>query len=55
VERVVYLGPRLELRLRRQDGTLLLAEAVNDGSAVWSVGDAATAWYRPEDAWVIGG
>ena len=54
VERVVYLGPRLELRLRRPDGTLLLAEAVNDGNAVWSVGDAATAWYRPEDAWVIG-
>jgi putative spermidine/putrescine transport system ATP-binding protein len=54
VERVVYLGARLELRLRRPDGTLLLAEAVNDGGAVWSAGDAATAWYRPDDAWVIG-
>jgi putative spermidine/putrescine transport system ATP-binding protein len=53
VEHVVYLGPRLELRLRRPDGTLLLAEAVNDGSAVWSTNDTATAWYRPDDAWVI--
>jgi putative spermidine/putrescine transport system ATP-binding protein len=54
VESVVYLGPRLELRLRRLDGTLLMAEAVNDGGAAWSIGDAAMAWYRPDDAWVIG-
>jgi putative spermidine/putrescine transport system ATP-binding protein len=55
VERVMYLGPRLELRLRMADGTLVLAEAVNDGNAVWSAGDAAVAWFRPDDAWVIPG
>ncbi len=53
VERVVYLGPRLELRLRLPDGKQLLAEAVNDGRTVWSAGDRASAWFRPDDAWVI--
>ena len=53
VERVVYLGPRLELRLRRADGTQLLADAVNDGGAGWSAGDSAVAWVRPEDTWQI--
>jgi putative spermidine/putrescine transport system ATP-binding protein len=53
VERVVYLGPRLELRLRLPDDRQLLAEAVNDGRTAWSSGDRATAWFRPEDAWVI--
>ena len=53
VEHVVYIGPRLELRLRATDGTRLLAEMVNDGTAAWSAGDTATAWFRPEDAWVI--
>jgi len=55
VERVIYLGPRLELRLRMADGTLVLAEAVNDGGTAWSAGDAAVAWFRPDDAWVIPG
>jgi hypothetical protein len=54
VERVIYLGARIELRLRLADGTLALAEAMNDGGATWSQGDAAMAWFRPEDAWVIG-
>ena len=53
VERVVYLGPRLELRLRRADGTQLLADAVNDSGAGWSAGDSAVAWVRPEDTWQI--
>ena len=53
VERVVYLGARLELRLRIADSTQLLAETVNDGGATWSTGDMATAWFRPEDAWVV--
>ncbi len=53
VERVVYLGARIELRLRLADGSAALAEAMNDGSAAWSQGDAAMAWFRPEDAWVI--
>jgi hypothetical protein len=55
VETVIYLGARLELRLRLADGTLVLAEAVNDGSAAWSAADTAVAWFRPEDAWVIAG
>ncbi len=55
VDRVVYLGARLELRLRLADGTQLLADAVNDGTTAWSTGDAATAWFSPADAWVIAG
>jgi putative spermidine/putrescine transport system ATP-binding protein len=51
VEHVAYIGPRLELRLAAGDGTRLLGELVNDGSARWSAGDAAVAWFRPEDAW----
>jgi putative spermidine/putrescine transport system ATP-binding protein len=53
LEHVAYIGPRLELRLQAADGTQLQAEMVNDGSATWSAGDAATAWFRPGDAWVI--
>jgi ABC-type Fe3+/spermidine/putrescine transport system ATPase subunit len=53
VDRVVYLGARLELRLHLGDGTQLLADAVNDGTAAWSAGDAATAWFNPADATVI--
>ena len=41
------------LRLRIADSTQLLAETVNDGGATWSTGDMATAWFRPEDAWVV--
>lgn len=55
VERVVYLGARIELRLRLADGTLALAEAMNDGSAVWQQGDCAVAWFRPDDAWIVTG
>jgi putative spermidine/putrescine transport system ATP-binding protein len=53
LERVVYLGPRIELHLRLADATRLLAEAVNDGSVAWSAGDDAIAWYRADDAWVV--
>lgn len=53
IERVVYLGARLELRLRLADGSPLLAEAANDGSSAWGVGESATAWFRPEDGWTI--
>jgi putative spermidine/putrescine transport system ATP-binding protein len=55
VEHVVYIGPRLELGLCAADGTRLQAEMVNDGTAAWSAGDTATAWFRPEDAWAIRG
>ncbi len=53
VERKVYLGARLELRLRLPDGTQLLAEAVNDGSAAWCEGEGVAVWFRPADAWII--
>jgi putative spermidine/putrescine transport system ATP-binding protein len=53
IERVVYLGPRLEVRLRSDDGTPFLAETVNDGTACWSAGDSVMAWFRPQDAWTI--
>ena len=54
VERVVYLGARIELSLRLADGSMALAETLNDGSTGWAKGDNVTAWFRPEDAWVIG-
>ncbi|MBL8701867.1 MAG: ABC transporter ATP-binding protein [Alphaproteobacteria bacterium] len=53
IERVVYLGARLELRLKLADGTPLLAEAPNDGRASWREGQVALAWFTAEDAWVI--
>lgn len=53
IERVVYLGNRLELRLRAADGKELLADMANDGGAEVTEGGAATAWFRPEDAAVI--
>jgi hypothetical protein len=55
VERVVYLGARIELRLRLADGSLALAEAMSDGNAGWKEGDHAVAWFRPDDAWLIAG
>jgi putative spermidine/putrescine transport system ATP-binding protein len=53
VERVVYIGPRLEIRLRAADGMQLLAEMMNDGTAAWSAGDTAVAWFHPDDAWIL--
>ena len=53
IERVVYLGARLELRLRLADATQMLAEAANDGATRWNEGQAIHAWFQPADAWVI--
>jgi spermidine/putrescine ABC transporter ATP-binding subunit len=53
VEHVVYLGARREIRLRLADGSAAIAELTNDGSGSWSTGDRVTAWFRPDDAWVI--
>lgn len=53
IDHVVYLGARIELRLRLADGTTLLADTVNDGSAAWKAGEPAIGWFRPEDVWVI--
>ena len=55
IERVIYLGHRLELRLRAADGGTLLAEAVNGGGAALEAGRAVTLWFRPDDAQVIAG
>ena len=53
IERAIYLGSRLELRLRRDDSGELVAEAVNDNTSNWREGDCAIAWIRPEDAWTV--
>ena len=55
VERVVYTGARLEVQLALADGSAAMAEATNDGSAAFDAGQTVTAWFRPEDAWVITG
>ncbi|GAB4183588.1 MAG: ABC transporter ATP-binding protein [Thalassobaculales bacterium] len=55
IERVVYLGARLEVHLRLAGGLAAMAEAANDGAAAWTEGAAVTAWFRPGDAWVIPG
>jgi ABC-type Fe3+/spermidine/putrescine transport system ATPase subunit len=53
VERVVYLGARIELRLRLADGSTAIVEAMHDGSAAWNTGDVGLAWFRPDDAWLV--
>jgi len=53
IERLVYLGARVELHLALDGGLRAIAEAQNDGSAPWRPGDAADAWFRPDDAWII--
>ena len=53
IESLTYLGSRFELRLRLADGTIATADAPNDGMNRWLVGAAATAWFMPDDAWVI--
>ena len=53
IERLVYLGARIELRLRWRDGTAALAEMPNDGRGTWREGEQAQAWFLPSDAWVI--
>lgn len=53
IESLTYLGSRHEVRLRLSDGTLALTDAPNDGSVRWSAGAQASAWFRPDDAWII--
>jgi spermidine/putrescine ABC transporter ATP-binding subunit len=53
IERVVYLGSRIEFRLKLADGTNAIAEAANDGTAEWRAEARAAAWFRPEDIWII--
>jgi putative spermidine/putrescine transport system ATP-binding protein len=53
VERLVYLGARMELHLSLANGARAVAEAANDGSSAWQPGASVEAWFRPADAWVI--
>ena len=53
IERIIYLGARIEMRLRWRDGSAALAEMPNDGRGVWAEGAAVTTWFMPSDAWVI--
>jgi len=53
IERIIYLGARIEMRLRWRDGSAALAEMPNDGRGAWAEGAAVTTWFMPSDAWVI--
>jgi putative spermidine/putrescine transport system ATP-binding protein len=53
IDRVVYLGARFEITARLADGSLATVHATNTGGVGWQPGDAAVAWFRPEDGWVI--
>jgi spermidine/putrescine ABC transporter ATP-binding subunit len=53
IERVTYLGSRLEVTLRLRDGSPVMAHLVNTGRDTWQSGDEVDAWFRPEDAWTI--
>ena len=53
VLRTIYLGGRMEVRLRLRDGGTAIAYAVNEGGADWDEGEMVDAWFRPQDAWVI--
>ncbi len=53
IERVVYLGARIEIRLRWRDGGAAMAEIQNDGRGAWTEGGAVDTWFMPSDAWVI--
>lgn len=53
ITRLTYLGPRLEIALRLADGTDLLAHVVNEGGPAWQERTQVTAWFLPEDAWLL--
>jgi ABC-type Fe3+/spermidine/putrescine transport system ATPase subunit len=53
VLRTIYLGGRMEVRLRLRDGGTAIAYAVNEGGTLWDEGEMVDAWFRPQDAWVI--
>ncbi len=53
VTRLIYLGGRTEIYLRLQDGSAAVSYVVNEGSISWVEGDTVTAWFRPQDAWLL--
>ena len=54
IERVAYLGGRIEITLRLSDGAAASAHIVNDGAVAWQPGETVEAWFRTEDVWVLG-
>jgi len=53
IERITYLGARLEMALRLADGTQAVAHLVNAGPSAWQPGEAVEAWFLPGDAWAV--
>jgi hypothetical protein len=53
IDRVTYLGARLEVALRLADGSQAVAHVVNTGVDTWQAGDKAEAWFHPEHAWAV--
>jgi ABC-type Fe3+/spermidine/putrescine transport system ATPase subunit len=53
VERIVYLGARIEVQLRLSDGSTVTVDAMNDGHNVWSAGSDGVVWFRPGNGWLI--
>ncbi len=53
IERVVYLGSRIETHLVLPGDTAAMAIVANEDGAAWSAGDEVLAWFRPDDAWTI--
>ncbi|MGH7153668.1 MAG: ABC transporter ATP-binding protein [Acetobacteraceae bacterium] len=53
VDQAIYLGGRIELRLRLADGSAAVMETVNDGAPAPAPGTGIRISFRPEDAWVI--
>ena len=48
VLRTIYLGGRMEVRLRPPAGGDLIAYAVNEDGIVWNEGEMVYAWFRRE-------
>jgi putative spermidine/putrescine transport system ATP-binding protein len=53
VERMVYLGARIEMQILLSDGSMMTVDAMNDGNTAWSVGSDGVVWFRPDDGWLI--
>jgi putative spermidine/putrescine transport system ATP-binding protein len=53
IDRVTYLGARLEVALRLADGSPAVAHVVNTGVDTWQAGDKAEAWFHPAHAWAV--
>ena len=53
IERIVYLGARQDIHLRLPGGQSVIASEVNEGGASWHAGDVASAWFRPDSAWIM--